>query len=384
MTMPSSISRSAPRAEPSPALPPVAASPLPSGPLRHFRRDDIPAVVALRQLAFRHSAQRSTAELTAYFTRVFFEHPWPDLPLRSWVHLDPSGAVNGFLGLVPRRVRFRGRRLMMAVPSQLMVRPGSAPGSGVRLARAIFDGPQDFVFSDAANDAARRIWARVGGHTSIVPSLFWTLPLRPLRFALGRWGGSLAGRAAGFLARPFVARRDRGPPEIAAAGGASVVTEELEPSCHLGSIEMLLGGWSLAPMYDVKGFTWLWSEANAQRERGPLVGRFVRDTRGAPLGWYLFHANEGGIGEVVQIGARPGEQGRVLAPLVAEAHRRGVVALRGRLEAGLMDVLAATAATFTRDGPWTLTYARDPELMGALTEATGFLTRLDAEWSLNF
>jgi hypothetical protein len=272
----------------------------------------------------------------------------------------------------------------MAVPSQLMVRPGATPGSGVRLAHAVFTGPQDLTFSDAANEAARRIWARVGGRTSIIPSLFWTLPLRPVRFGLGQWGTSIPARAAAFLARPLIAGRDRRPPELPWTRGAPVVTEALRPEWHFTTLNELLVEWELAPLYDLAGFTWLLADAKAQTDRGPLIGRFVRDPKGTPVGWYIFHANRGGIGEVVQLGSRPGEQGRVLAPLVTEAHRAGVVALRGRLDAGMMDVLAGTAATYTRDGPWTLTHARDPELMAVITEGTGFLTRLDAEWSLNF
>jgi hypothetical protein len=365
-------------------LPLAATPPIPGGPIRPFRREDIPAVVAMRQQAFRRSAQRSTAELTAYMTRVFFDHPWQDLPLHSLVHLDAAGEVDGFVGLTPRRIRFRQRTLMMAVPSQLMVRPGSSPGAGVRLARSILDGPQDFTLSDAANDVARRIWARVGGRTSIIPSLFWTLPLRPARVGLGRWGSSLPARAAAFVARPFIAARDRKPPELPGIQGAPVVTESLHPAWHFPLIGELLTKWDLAPLYDLAGLTWLLADANSRTERGPLIGRFVRDPKGAPIGWYFFHANRGGIGEVAQLGARPGELGRVLAPLVAEAHQLGVVALRGRLDAGIMDALAGTAVTFTRDGPWTLTHARDPELMAAITEGTGFLTRLDAEWSLNF
>jgi hypothetical protein len=252
------------------------------------------------------------------------------------------------------------------------------------LVRALIEGPQDMTFSDAANEAARLIWTRVGGRTSIIPSLFWILPLRPTRFAMGGTGSSLAGRAAGFLARPVTAIRDRHPPEIPGTRGAPVVTEFLLPAWHLSAIEEFVAKWPLAPVYDLAGYTWLMREAAAHPERGPLLGRFVRDPKGTPVGWYLFHANRGGIGEVVQLGARPGEQARVLAPLVAEAHRLGLVALRGRLEAGLIDVFAGSAATYTRDGPWTLTHARDPELMAVITEGTGFLTRLDAEWSLNF
>lgn len=377
MIVPAETSFTAGRSDP----PPSSRA---AGTIRAFGREDIPAVVALRRAAFRHSAQRSPAELTAYVTRVFFDHPWSDVPLESLVHVDASGEVDGFIGVVPRRIIFRGRTLTMAVPSQLMVRRGATPGSGVRLARAVFEGPQDLTFSDAANEAARRIWARVGGHISIIPSLFWTLPVRPMRFAVGSWGASLPARAAGLLARRVAAIRDRRPPEIPGTRGAPVVTETLAPSWHLPAIEEIIAGWPLAPRYDIAGFTWLVREAGAQPDRGPLIGRFVRDQKGTPVGWYFFHANRGGVGEVVQLGARPGEQARVLAPLVAEAHALGVVALRGRLEAGLMDVFAGTDVTYTRDGPWTLTHARDPELLAMISEGTGFLTRLDAEWSLNF
>lgn len=350
--------------------------------LRPFTRDDVPAVAAMRRRIFQVSRQSTDDALRRYLARTFLDDPWRDLDLPSWVHLDAAGEVNGFLGIVPRRMRWRRREIRVAVPTQLMVVPGASPGAGTRLARHLFNGPQDLTFSDAANDAARRLWSRVGGSVAVVPSLHYVLPIRPVRLAFGRHARRPMGRILAALGRPLAALLDhpRRPRPIA----GPVRAEPIDLPRHLPLLEAILATWPLAPRYDPSGLRRQVDEVQSRREQGPLVGHLVRDLDGKAVGWYWYHANEGGVGEIVQIGARPGEQGRILAPLILDAYRRGVIGLAGRLEHGLVEPLSARAVPFTRDGPWVLTHARDPELLAAVLAGAGAFSRLDGEWWLNF
>ena len=352
--------------------------------IRPFRHEDIPAVIEIRQLAFRHSVRTSTGDLSAYFARTFLDGPWYDPTLPSLVHLDEAGAVNGFVGVVPRQMRSEGKTLRVVVPTQLMVRPGSPSGSGLRLVRAVFEGPQDLTISDVANDAARRLWERVGGHTSHLHSLQWTLPLRPVRYALGRLSRFPLGRAVNYALRPVVALLDRIRTDPPKTRGGPLTIERFDPPRHVGLLNEIAATWPLHPVYESAMLEWQLEETARRPEQGPLEAYLVRDTFGHGIGWFIYFANRGGIGEVVQIVAYPGEQEKILGLLEARARAAGVVALTGRMEPGLADLFAARGVGFTRTGPWFLTHARDPRLYAVVLHGEGMLSRLEGEWWLNF
>ena len=350
---------------------------------RPLEVSDLPQVVALRAQAFHHAVHRSPEEMAAYFARLFLDGPWRDPDLPSLVHLDADGRVCAFLGVLVRRMRFRGRTLRMAVPTQLMARPDAPAGAGVRLARSIFEGPQDLTFSDVANDMARRVWVRLGGAVSATHSLFWTLPLRPLRHAVARLGASPAARAAGWILRPACALGDRLlAPE--ARPKDHLVPEPLDAARHLPAITALLARWPLHPIYEADGLAQQLAELGTRIQDGPLTGALLRDGQGDEVGWYLFHANRGGTGEVIQIGAAPGGEAPVFAHLVERARTDGVVALRGRLDPALLVALRDYAPVFHRDGPWTLSFSRDPDLLATALGGGAFLSRLEGEAWLNF
>jgi hypothetical protein len=362
--------------------PSVAATP-DEGQVRTFTRGDVDAVVTLRQQVFSRTTRPGSRDLAAFLVRAFIDGPWRTLGLTSLVHLDRDGAVNGFLGVVPRPMRFEGRLLRVAVPTQLMMRPGASAGSGMRLARAFFDGPQDLTISDAANEAARRLWERVGGTTSILHSLYWTLPLRRARYRLGRLGGSAYARGLRYLARPFGAlidQLDHGPGPAA----ATLVSEPFDPVREIGQVLTITSRWSLHPEYTATSLAWQLEEVARKRDLGALEVRAVRELDGRLVGWFAYLVNPGGVAEVVQLAAAPDEQGRLLGPLIASARAAGVVALAGRVEPTATAALAACGATFTRDGPWFLTHARDPRVLAAVLAGRGFLSRLEGEWWLNF
>ena len=371
---------------PAPPAVPRSEARGPGGAIRPFTRGDIPAVVAIRLQAFRHTVRGAPEALAALFARTFLDNPWREVDLPSLVHLDESGAVNGFVGMVPRRMRFEGKLLRVACPTQLMVRPGSAAGAGLRLVRAVFEGPQDLTISDAANDAARRLWERVGGHTSHLHSLQWVLPLRPVRYALGQLGHTRTSRALTWLLRPvshLLDERRAGPTPTPARGGP-LTTERFDPARHAALLNEIASAWPLRPEYESAGLAWLLEETARKPDQGPLEAHLVRDQSGHAIGWFIYFANRGGVGEVVQAVARPGEQAKILTLLEGRARAAGLMALAGRMEPGLADVFGARGVGFTRTGPWFLTHARDPRLYATVLHGEGLLSRLEGEWWLNF
>jgi hypothetical protein len=61
-----------------------------------------------------------------------------------------------------------------------------------------------------------------------------------------------------------------------------------------------------------------------------------------------------------------------------------MVALAGRLDAGLAQVAAVRRSGIRHGGAWVLTRAQDPALAAAIARGDAFLSRLDGEWWMSF
>jgi hypothetical protein len=342
-------------------------------------------VVALRQSVFRFSERRSASVLATYFERIFFQHPWPDDDLPSWVHEDASGRVVGFLGVMPRRMVWRGQVIRMAVATQLMVEPQSRGLIGRSLVRAFLAGPQDCSLSDTANDAARRLWESLGAGTSTIHSLVWLRPLRPCRDITARIARGLAARGALYAARPLVAAGDAVAARL--SGGAARkpagTIQPLTPTLMLAHLDVL-GCRALRPVYEQGALDWLLDQVAEKRQFGTLERALVREPAGRVAGWFLYFLNSGGASQIVQFAARPAAHTLVLQHLFHHAWSRGAAALVGRLEPALVPDLAALGCGFGRDGPWVMIHSHRPEIMPAVERGDAFLSRLDGEWWLSF
>lgn len=358
------------------------------GGLRPFRRDDLPAVVALRQQVFQQSAHVSTAELTEYMDRIFFRGPWRDEEFPSLVFEGPSGRVTGFLGVLSRRMRLAGRPIRVVIGTQLMVIPGASGLPGLQLARALVNGPQDITLSDSANDSARVLWHRIGGYTVAPYSLFWTRPLRPLRYALTRGMHGIFARALIFAARPLCAVIDQWLSRRAEARMPGIPPgdrpESLDCDRQFEDLQHLLDSWTLRPEYTPSTLQWLLAEVGAKRHHGHLEQVLIRDRQGTAIGWFLYFSNPGGVGQVIQVGCRATDYERVLAHLFHHGRRRGSVALSGRLDPAAMQALVAHGCEFSRDGPWMMVYSRRADVLNAIDRGEAFLSRLEGEWWLRF
>jgi hypothetical protein len=111
----------------------------------------------------------------------------------------------------------------------------------------------------------------------------------------------------------------------------------------------------------------------------------VRNEWKETIGWYLYYGNSGGIGAVVQIGAKEGCAEEVLDHLSYHAKQRGLVAISGQVDPALFPALAGKDCLFHHDGgSWMLVHSRHPELLQAIHRGDAFLTRLDGEWWISF
>ncbi|MBI4419191.1 MAG: GNAT family N-acetyltransferase [Gemmatimonadetes bacterium] len=357
------------------------------GRLRPLTPYDLPEIAALRQRVFRFSERGSLQAVAAYCERVFCHHPWPDDDLWSLVYEDERGRVAGFLGVIPRRMLFRGEPIRAAIATQIMVAPEARGLAGRRLLRAFLSGPQDLSLSDTANDPARRLWESLGGRVATVHSLIWERPLRPFRHFTARLAQNPVLRAALLPARPLFAASDALAawlPRPFRRGSPHGRTEPLNAQTAGEAAEQILSHHALRPAYDAETFAWLLGQAAEKHQFGSLTGALVRQASGELAGWFVHYVERGGTSEVVQVAARRKATPLVLAHLLQDARRRGASAVAGRLEPGLLQELAGQGCALRRDGPWTLFHARRPEIVQAIDCGDAFLSRLDGEWWLSF
>ena len=357
------------------------------GRLRPFRADDIPDLVALRRRTFRYGERETPEALAAYCEEVFCRHPWQDDELPSLVYEDESGRFAGFLGVIPRPMRFHGETIRAAIGTQLMVAPESRGLAGLRIARAFIEGPQDLSISDTANDVARRLWRSVGGSVSTLHGLSWTLPLRPARHFAAQLSASLSWRAGAYALRPALTAIDATFARLPGRHRKRIPAGHLEPFDAAVAIAMLegeLAGMALKPAHTEQALQWLVARAAEKRQFGSLRSAMVRDRAGEAAGWFLYYSAPGNIAQVLQVAARASREALVFSHLKHDAWLNGARAIGGRCAAPFLPELQASGGALRMTGPWVLYHTPRPEIALEIERGTAMLSRLDGEWWLSF
>jgi len=351
--------------------------------IRPLERRDLPQVAGLIELAFRSGSKTPPPGLARYLERLLFDHPWVDPEIPSLVALDDHGDLAGCLGSHIRRFRYDGQAIRVAVSGQLVVDPiARRRALGALLMRRYLDGPQELTLTDTASVTARRLWEGFGGKTVHLGRIGWVRLFRPLRFATeyllknhDRWRHATTSALA-----PFDAVSTRLTANRWAIPRPDVVTEPLGPEGLVAALPSVLGSVRLRPDYDVPFLEWLFEELAAVRSRGLPTGFVVRDRRGRTLGWYLYFLRRGGISQVVQVVANERDMAPVVDHLLEHARLNGAAALQGRVEPGLIEILAERGCLLHASGYRVLVHARDDGIVHAIDSGDAVLSRLDGDW----
>ncbi|MBT8084799.1 MAG: hypothetical protein KJN72_06215 [Woeseia sp.] len=351
------------------------------GGIRACRPADLEFVAALFAETFGSYDAESKDDLLRYLRQAYFENPWMDDAMPSLVY-EQDGAVVGFLGVVPRQMRYRGKSIQAAVSSALMVRRSSSgqrnPLQGVALMQRFLRGPQDLSLTDTANESTRRLWTGCGGNVAHAYSYSWTRPLQPLAtmMELGGYGdGNLGAR----IAKPFVRVVDSalGRMRGLRPGQPEYVPEEIDTETLLELIQSV-SGYSLVPQYDIQSLRWLIGMAEQSPAEGRLAKRCVRDSAGKVLGWYVYYETKGKLARVLQLAGHPHSIRDVLNALVHDAMQAGAAALWGRTEPRYASFLNDQKCIFFAR-PWVLVQAKNPELVACFREADAFFSGFEGE-----
>jgi hypothetical protein len=368
------------------------------GEIQKFEESHIPEVAALEIKVFHQRSSATSSALEQYFAKMFFQNPWRETELSSYVYIQ-GGKLVGFIGVVPRPMEFNGRKILVGTSSQLMVDEtlrsasggrGVPPGVGYALTKRFFAGPQDFSYTDGATEAACAVWTAAGAKVARLYSLEWLRVLRPVRYYQGKLsrhpragfrtmaramfaGCWLADMALSKL--PFHALSPPASDLISVPAGAEELLQCLNEI-----------GWqdALKPSYDSASLRWLLSEAASARHRGELRSVVVRDAGGKSAGWYVYYAKPGGVFVVLQIGAASRRMNTVLQALWRDAWEQGALAIHGQAIPRHLLGFETRHCSFRYPGNGVLVHSRDPQLLACVLQGEAALTRLDGEWWMRF
>jgi len=323
------------------------------------------------------------------FTDLYFRNPMLDASAPSFVY-EASGEVLGFFGITTRRMCFSGEVIRVGLAGNFVIHPKARRGvAAPGLLGAYVASNHDLLLTDSANDISRHLFQRVGFKTIPAMNIHWARPLQPGQYAvyaISRGMSSKASAVFRLVTKPLCAVVDSMPHKIVPSGRVpktALLAEHLSLETLLHCFSEYHKSYTLWPKYDSELLRWLLEFMERNKKRGTLRGVVLRDESGNNIGWYLYYARPGAIGEVVQVCGRPDLFKAVLEHLFQDAHLQGIIALHGVAEYRRISDFSDQGCFFTCRGGWTLAHSRRSDLLDILQRGDAFLSRLDGEWCLN-
>jgi len=357
---------------------------------RPFVEADIPQVVDLYWTFMRGQRGPAPPELRSAFQELYFTNPWLD-ELRSAVHESKEGKIVGFLGAVVRRMSVCGRPVRALFGGNFVVHPEyRSKLAALRMLTSMTSRGQDISLTDSANDVSRQLLERIGWSTLAPLSIHWVRPLRPAQYAAyaaSRLTGPAVSSALNLIAKPFCGLADHVAARLSSNpfrhSKPRMHGEDLDAETLLRCLAEFRGGYSILPEYDIQSLKWLLNYMGRMPARGDLRMVVVRNDEQKILGWFIYYARRGGVGEVVQFGGDRQYASDLLDHLFEDAWDRGVIALHGVVNTRLMPDFSAKNCFFTCRGGWTVAHSHNPELFELLKRGDALFSRLDGEWCLD-
>ena len=333
--------------------------------LRPCLIEDLPAVAALFQSIFHRAAGLPPQSLIASLKDVYFDHPWHDPRLPSHVFVSADGTIDGFIGALPLRLRWKGEIISASIAGALMVRdPASRPMAGARLLRSFMSGPQALSLGDTANWTSKTLWERLGGRTLPLASMEWLKIVRSAAFGVSVIRNRLPGPLGALLA-PVAWLAGRLHRRAAPDPVPAWVAETVDDAAFLAAYGQISKEFDVALDLDETTGRWMLDQAARKTRHGQLFRRVVKAKSGRLLGCYLVYARPGATAETLQVTAMPGQGDAVFASLIEFATAEGAVAVRGRSQNALMNALFKSGCIMRHRGA-TVVDTDDAALMAAL------------------
>jgi len=344
------------------------------------RKEDIPTIAKLHLRVYGNSGHKSTEQLESHYEMFLFANPWCDKEIPSLVFRSKEGRVDGFIGVVVRKMIYNGKLIRMAVPHDLMVAPDcGSPMAAILLIRKLLSGPQELVMG-SANDSSKKLMEAMGVSTSYAYSMNWLSVLRPCSFmrdkleAKRRWAAALLSVCVGVDVLVSKARRASARALLKKYSG-----EEMDAQSLLHCVKELSKGYALYPDYSAEEIEWLWSYLGSTNQRGFLQGIQVRDKTGSCVGAYLYYFNTKKSLEIMFLGARDGSAQIVFRHLLDHASSLGAIRAEGRVEPRFVQSISDSGC-FLKHRFWAILDAKNPEILNTINRGDALFSALDGEF----
>ncbi len=352
------------------------------GEILAFTEEHANGVANLYLRAIRGQNRPPGEALRRRFSELYLSNPWATPEMPALVYVD-QGKVEGFLGVLPRAMEFRGRPIVLATLSPFMVNPeyqGETVGSQL-LAKA-FSGPQDLSWTDGASGHLKAGWTALGGHAADLYAFNWIRILRPFGTArigleriggVGRWLKPISGAATVplDLLLSTLPVRPLSPPVSQYRRKLVLADELLECITSLGWRE------PLRPAYSSPSFQWLMREA-AKAKHGDFRMATVTNPEGVRSAWFIYYASHGGKASVLQIGIRRRYDFKnTLAALFLDAWEQGCACIGGASIPQYLTALTGQHCFFRHPLDQVLIHSRNLEIASVVRLGEAAITRLD-------
>ncbi|MGH7554979.1 MAG: hypothetical protein ACREMQ_18415, partial [Longimicrobiales bacterium] len=338
------------------------------------------------QRRFRDAKRAAPASLTSYLGDIFLAHPWRDPQIPSRVHVSPEGAVDGFIGVFPSRMRLGTKTVRAGIAGSLMVdQPEKNPFAGARLLHAFCTGPQDISISETCNALTQAMWSKLGGQLVLLTSMEWYRVLRPagtgLRMVTTRLPLALLLRPFAALADAAVGRVKKNPFRLDTRSSRLARSEDADEASFISCAVRLSSEFEFGPNWNTEVLRWLLRHAEQKGTYGRMVRRLVYSSGPEPIGGYIYYIRPASTAWVLQVFSELGRAGPILDSLLAHALENGAVAVRGQTHPLLMgDLLSRGCVLLHRNS--TMVHSRDAELVNAAQSSRTLMTGLAGEtWS---
>lgn len=361
-------------------------------PVRPLAENDIPQIAELYWKILRERKGGAPDSVRSFLQELYFKNPWMDSNIPSLVY-DDKGTIAGFLGVIPRKMCYRGETVRIAYGGNFVVHPDFRNTlAGLHLLRTYMAGPQDLSQTDSANDTSRALLERLGFSTILPYSVHWVRLLRPARcatFALSQFKKNGLTSSIDFVSKPLCNVADGLATKLSGSpfrqSGSELKATLLRVETLLHCLQEYRTGYSMWPQYDVTSLRWLLDFMQRMEGHGKDLRRLaLHDGSGDVVGWYIYYRNPDGFAQVVQVGGARKKIEQILHHLFYDAWSDGALALHGTVDRQWMGDLSQNNCFFTCRGGWSVAHARQPELLESLNHGEAFLSRLDGEWCFAF
>lgn len=353
------------------------------GIVRAVERQDLIDVAALFQRTFRDPRTPPPASLTQYLEEVFLDHPWLDEGLRSKVYLNPDGAVAGFIGIVPVRMKHGNQSITAAYAGSFMVeRPHDNPLAGARLLRAFLSGPQDLFVSETANATALGMWHKLGHQMEPAYSLNWMRMFKPASTGIDiiarKIGPARLLQPLGSATDWLIDRALKRPMKPEQPDLRRLRAENATAADMREALRQLSGTFTLRPDWSPGVLEWLLTHASQKNIFGEMRCRILRTANGDPVGCSIYFGRPGGIAWVLQVLATPEATETVVDDMLFDAWQQGCAGIRGNGDRETLPVLMRRKVLFYSRSSM-LVSSRNPAILADIRSGRSIITGLGGE-----